>query len=358
MGHNVVDAIVATRIEKGKFKNFNDFLSKVPQVVCTKKTVESLIKAGAFDSMNHTRRSLHDIHIEAVDSQAVTKRNEAQGQIDLFAGMFEEHEAIGIPIPDRAEWGKKEKLAFEREMLGLYVSDHPLAGREAQILRYSELTLSEFKENERLQDGQVITLAGLVTGVEHKVARNSGNPYAIVKLEDLDSELTVMLMGKTYLEFGKVLTPDQFAMIRGRVSQRDDGRNLNAQRVQVIDAPGDDSNEPVILNLRDNQATKVNLEDLDRTLRAYPGGSEVFINLIDSSRNSNRYKLQPTVKFNVGLIAEIKSIFGTKVFIGGDELFEGTSGSFVGTLVVDQGFGFGSDQSMLDFDDNNGVSFN
>lgn len=355
VGHNVVDAIVETRKEKGGFKNFNDFLSKVPQVVCTKKTVESLIKAGAFDSLNHTRRSLHEIHIEAVDSQAITKRNEAQGQVDLFAGLFDQHDAIGIAIPDRPEWGKKEKLAFEREMLGLYVSDHPLAGREGQIMRFSEITLAEFKESERLQDGQVLTVAGLVTSVEHKVARNSGNPYAIVTLEDLDSELTVMMMGKTYLEFGKSLQPDQFAMVRGRVSQRDDGRNLNAQRVQIIEASADDSNIPVVLNIRDNQATKINLEDLDRTLKAYPGSSEVFINLLDSSRNSSRYKLQPQVNFNIGLISELKSIFGTKVFIGGDDLFESASGGFVGTLMIEEGFGFGSDQALLDFDNHDRV---
>lgn len=355
VGHNVVEAIVATRLNKSKFKNFSDFLSKVPSVVCTRKTVEALIKSGAFDSMSHTRRSLHEIHEMAVEAQAATKKKEAQGQVDLFAGMFEEDDATGIQIPDRPEWGKKEKLSYEREMLGLYVSDHPLAGRESQIARFSEISLAELKENERIQDGQVITIAGLITSVEHKVARNSGNPYAIVTVEDLDSELTVMLMGKTYGEFGKVLANDQFAMVRGRVSQRDDGKNLNAQRVEIIEASSDDSNEPVVMYIRDNQATRENLEELDRTLRAYPGGSEVFINMLTPQRTSSRYKLQPTVRFNVALIAELKSIFGTKVFFGGDELFDSGSSGFVAPLVVEQGLGFDPDQAFLNFDDNDGV---
>jgi DNA polymerase-3 subunit alpha len=355
VGHNVVEAIVASRTQKSEFKNFNDFLSKVPQVVCSRKTVESLIKAGAFDSLNHTRRSLHEIHEMAVESQVATKRKEAQGQVDLFAGFFEDSEATGIQIPDRPEWAKREKLAFEREMLGLYVSDHPLAGRESQILRFSEISLADFQDNERLQDGQVITIAGLVTGIEHKVARNSGNQYAIVTIEDLDSELTVMLMGKTYSEFGKLLSNDQFVMVRGRVSQRDDSKNLNAQRIEVIEASADGANESVILNVRDNQATRSTLEELDRTLKAYPGESEVFIEMYSPQRTVTRYRLQPTVKFNVALISELKSIFGTKVFIGGDALFEGNAGGFVGTLVVDEGIGFLPDQTFLNFDDNDGV---
>lgn len=355
VGHNVVDAIVATRQEKGEFKNFNDFLSKVPQVVCNRKTVESLIKAGAFDSLNHTRRSLHEIHEMAVEAQVSTKRKEAAGQIDLFAGFFEDTDATGIQIPERAEWVKREKLAYEREMLGLYVSDHPLAGRESQIMRFSEISLADLQENDRIQDGQVLTIAGLVTSVEHKVARNSGNPYAIVTVEDLDSELTVMLMGKTYSEFGKILEADQFVMVRGRVSQRDDAKNLNAQRIEVLEAAADGSNESLVMNVRDNQATKTNLEELDRTLRAYPGQSEVFVDVYSPQRTVSRYKLQPKVNLNVALISELKSIFGTKVFIGGDALFEGGSGGFVGTLVVDEGIGFGADQTFLNFDDNDSV---
>lgn len=356
VGHNVVEAVVATRADKGSYKNFNDFLKKVPQVVCNKKTIDSLIKAGAFDSLNHARRALSEIHELAVESETLTKRKEAQGQMDLFSGMFDEVEGLAVTIPDRSEWPKREKLAYEREMLGLYVSDHPLAGREAQIARFSEISLAELQENERIQDGQVLTIAGLVTSIEHKVARNSGNPYAIVSIEDLDSEVTVMLMGKTYGEFGRMLNADQFVMVRGRVSQRDDAKNINAQRIEVIEAVADGSSEPVLLHIRDSQATKPNLEDLDRTLRAYAGESEVFVNMLNSQKVSTRFKLQPTVRFSVALISEIKAIFGSKVFIGGDDLVDLNS-SLVGPLVVDQGIPFSSDQAFFNFDDNDGIRF-
>jgi DNA polymerase-3 subunit alpha len=354
VGHNVVEAVVETRKQKDSFKSFNDFLKKVPQVVCNKKTIDALIKAGAFDSLGNTRRSLAEIHEQAVEAETLTKRKEAQGQMDLFAGLFDEDESMAIAVPNRVEWQKREKLAYEREMLGLYVSDHPLAGRETQIARFSEISLAELQENERLQDGQVLTIAGLVTSIDHKVARNSGNPYAIVSVEDLDSEVTVMLMGKTYTEYGRMLSADQFVMIRGRVSQRDDAKNINAQRIQVIEAAADGSSEAVVMNIREAQATKSNLEELDRTLRAYPGESEVFVNMYSDQRNSNRYKLQPMVKFTVPLIAEIKAIFGSKVFIGGEDLGDLDS-SLVGALVVDQGLAFASEQTFLNFDDNDGI---
>jgi len=355
VGHNVVDAIIETRQTKSPYKSFNDFLKKAPQVVCSKKTIDSLIKAGGFDSLGHTRRALAEIHEQAVDAQMQTKRKEAQGQVDLFSGMFDDEEGLDIKVPDRPEWQKREKLAYERDMLGLYISDHPLAGREPQIARFSEISLADLQENERIQDGQVLTIAGLVTAIEHKVARNTGNAYAIVSVEDLDSEVTVMLMGKTYAEYGRNISSDQIVMIRGRVSQRDDAKNINAQRIEVIESV-DGSSESVVLHIREEEATKQNLEQLDRTLRAYSGDSEVIVNMVAGRMIASRFRLQPTVKLSVALISELKSIFGSKVFIGGDDLVDLDS-SLVSPLVVDQGIAFGADQSLLNFDDHDSVRF-
>ena len=134
VGVNAVEAMVAAREKEGAYTSFKDYLMKVPAVVCNKRTIESLIKAGAFDSLGHHRRALAMIHEEAIDSVITLKRNEAIGQFDLFAG-FEEAESeasLSIEIPDLPEWEKKDKLAFERDMLGLYVSDHPLQGLEGR----------------------------------------------------------------------------------------------------------------------------------------------------------------------------------------------------------------------------------
>ena len=142
VGINVVDAIIAARKSKGEFTSFADFLRKVPALVCNKRVIESLVKAGAFDSFAHPRKGLVLIHEQAVDSVIDLKRNEAIGQDSLFGGDEEAEAAFEVAIPD-SEWDKKTRLNFEREMLGLYVSDHPLFGVEHVLARDADVVLAE-----------------------------------------------------------------------------------------------------------------------------------------------------------------------------------------------------------------------
>lgn len=317
VGLNVVDGIRTARETKGRFTSFSDFLRKVPATVCSKRVIESLIKAGAFDSLGHTRRSLAEIHEEAVDSQSSLKKNEAVGQIDLFGSLFDEdpgsEDAFGIAIPDRPEWAKREKLAYERDMLGLYVSDHPLAGREAQLARYSEQSIGQVASAENIKDGETVTIAGLITSVQHKVARASGNPYGAVTLEDFDGEINVMLMGKTYAEFGRNLVADQVVVVRGRISQRDDGNSLNAYSIETIEGTGDDeARGPLLLQLQEAEATRESLQELARILETYPGTNEVQIGLV-SGDQVREFSLPHRVKVSADLIGELKITFGASI---------------------------------------------
>ena len=314
VGLNVVDGIRAAREEKGRFTSFYDFLKKVPAVVCSKRVIESLAKAGAFDSMGHTRRALVEIHEEAVDSQSSLKKNEAAGQVDLFASFFDDvdlGESFNQSVPDRPEWPKKEKLAYERDMLGLYVSDHPLAGREAQLARYAQMTIGDIAASETLQDGETVTIAGLITQVQHKVARTSGNPYGAVTIEDFEGEMTVMFMGKTYQEFGRNLQADQMVVVRGRISNRDDGKSLNAYSIETIEGSGDTHVGPLVLRVNDADATRETLEELDRILKVHQGDSEVQVKLVGET-GERLFKLQPTVRVSVDLIGELKVLLGAK----------------------------------------------
>ena len=136
-------------------------------------------------------------------------------------------------MPDRPEWTKKDKLAFEREMLGLYVSDHPLAGLEIPLAKHASTSIHDLLASEDVNDGDQVTVAGLVTSVQHRVAKSSGNPYGMITVEDFDGEVTVMFMGKTYTEFQSMLVADSILVVRGRVSRRDDGLNLHAQSAFV-----------------------------------------------------------------------------------------------------------------------------
>ncbi len=143
VGGNVVDGIVAAREEKGRYVDFNDFMEKVPAHVCNKRVIESLVKAGAFDDMKHKRRALVAIHETAVDQYVDIKRNEAIGQDSLFGGLDDDAGGgfgISVTIPEIDEWDKMTLLGHEREMLGLYVSDHPLLGLEHVLSNGTDCT--------------------------------------------------------------------------------------------------------------------------------------------------------------------------------------------------------------------------
>jgi DNA polymerase-3 subunit alpha len=309
VGHNVVDGIITAR--KGKpFASFTDFLRLAPQQVCSKRTIESLIKAGAFDSLGHTRRSLIEIHEEAVDSQSVIKRNESTGQVDLFGDLFADSDSQ-LVIPNRPEWPKAEKLAHEREMLGLYVSDHPLAGRERQLAQFADFTIGDLLTSEEIRDGETVTIAGLISSVTHRVARSSGNPYANVIIEDFEGEMSVMFMGKTYKEYSEALINDEVVLIRGRINARDEGYAISAFSMETIALGSEGANHgPLRLQIQEADATRSLLENLDATLKAHPGKEEVQLTFIDEL-NPRSFKLSPKVKISDDLIGEIKALLGS-----------------------------------------------
>jgi DNA polymerase-3 subunit alpha len=309
VGHNVVDGIIAARADK-PFTSFTDLLRRAPQQVCSKRTIESLIKAGAFDSLGHTRRSLIEIHEEAVDSQSVIKKNESSGQVDLFGDLFEDSDSQ-LVIPNRPEWSKAEKLAHEREMLGLYVSDHPLGGRERQLAQFADFTIGDLLTSEEIRDGETVTIAGLISSVTHRVARSSGNPYANVTIEDFEGEISVMFMGKTYKEYSESLVNDEVVVIRGRINSRDDGYAISAFSMETIALGAEGANQgPLRLQIQEADATRSVLENLDVTLKAHPGKEEVQLSFIDES-NPRSFKLAPKVKISDDLIGELKALLGS-----------------------------------------------
>ena len=149
-------------------------------------------------------------------------------------------------MPERPEWSKRDKLAFEREMLGLYVSDHPLAGLEVPLAKHADVAIADLLATESTQDGETVTIAGLVTSVQHRTAKNSGNQYGMIQVEDFGGEITVMFMGKAYQEFAPALVGDSIVVVRGRVSMRDDGMNLHAYSIFSPDlGQGDMDGAPV-----------------------------------------------------------------------------------------------------------------
>ncbi|KAF2416048.1 DNA polymerase III subunit alpha [Microbacterium sp. B35-30] len=310
VGANVVDGIVTARKE-ATFASFHDFLVKVPMHVANKRTIESLIKAGAFDSMGDTRRALLEVHEDATEAAVDRKRNEAQGAIGFdFDSLYDAVEEVAPPkVPPRPEWTKKDKLAFEREMLGLYVSDHPLAGLEIPLAKHASTSIHDLLASEDIGDGDQVTIAGLVTSVQHRVAKQSGNPYGMITVEDFDGEITVMFMGKTYTEFQHMLVADSILVVRGRVSRRDDGMNLHAQSAFTPDLGTTDDSSSLILVMPERRASEALIGELLQTLTRHAGDTEVSLKL-HSGTVAKVFEVPHTVRITPDLYGELKGLLG------------------------------------------------
>ncbi|MFM6974146.1 MAG: DNA polymerase III subunit alpha [Agromyces sp.] len=316
VGANVVEAIRAARESKGRFESFHDFLGKVPVQVSNKRTVESLIKAGAFDSLGATRRALIEVHEGAVEMAVKDKRAEESGAVGFdFDALFDGDDSATVQrVPDRPEWSKKDKLAFEKEMLGLYVSDHPLAGLETQLAKHAGASIAELGANETLQDGEQISIAGLVTVVQHRIAKKSGNQYGSITVEDFTGEVNVMFMGKAYQEFSSQLQADTIAVIRGRISQRDDGVSVHAYSFTKLELTVGDDTGPITLAIAENRATESVLGELADVFARHPGESEVRLRLLSSS-GVRVFTVPHQVGPSADFYGEIKSLLGPSALL-------------------------------------------
>ena len=310
VGEVVVASIKNARQSKGAFTSFGDFLAKVDANVCNKKTIESLIKAGAFDSLNHPRKGLMAIHLEAIDSVIESKRAEAIGQFDLFGGEAISNMAgVDIEIPT-TEWDKNTLLTFEREMLGLYVSDHPLLGVEHVLRSHTDMSISQL-----LDDGPsdgIITIGGLITGIQRKVSRQ-GASWAVVNVEDLEGAIEVLFFANTYNQYALSLTEDRVVVVRGRFSRTDEQVRFTALEMKMPDISAAPTG-PLLISLPAAQVTPPIVERMKEILRSHPGNREVHLHVIDSQK-STTLKIDALVTSSPSLSADLKGILGPDCLI-------------------------------------------
>jgi DNA polymerase-3 subunit alpha len=311
VGEGVVASIKSAREAKGAFASFGDFLAKVDAQVCNKKTIESLIKAGAFDDLGHHRKALVAIHLEAIDAVIESKRAEAIGQFDLFGDIGSTAmSGLEIEIP-QGEWDKSTLLAFEREMLGLYVSDHPLLGVEHILRSNTDMSISELVEVGGTQDGYV-TIGGLITGISRKVSR-TGSSWAIVTVEDLEGSLEVLFFANTYNQYALTLIEDRIVTIRGRADRRDDQLRFSAFEMTSLDVSSGPVG-PLMISLPISQCTPPIVERVKEILRSHPGKREVHLQIEDSGK-STTMKIDALVTSSPSLSADLKSILGPNCLV-------------------------------------------
>jgi DNA polymerase-3 subunit alpha len=312
VGHNVVAGLVAARTSQGRFADFADFMSKVPITVCNKRVLESLCKAGAFDSLGYARRALVAVHDSAADQYIDLKRNEAMGQDSLFGGLEDDSfQSVTVQVPDLAEWDKRTLLAYERDMLGLYVSDHPLTGLEHVLAQASDVTIGQLVTDEDRPEGSVVTVAGLVTSVLRKTTKK-GDVYAVVSLEDLEGAVDVMIFPRDYQQWATMLIEDSVVLVKGRTKRgRDEAMELTAMELTVPDLTRGAASGPVVISMPAVRVTPPVVGQLKDVLATHPGVAEVHLRLQSAGRTivmklDERLRVSPSA----ALMADLKALLG------------------------------------------------
>ena len=312
VGANVVNSIVKTRTEKGKYTSFTDFLSKIELAACNKRVVESLIKAGGFDSLGQPRRELYRHHETAVDGMISSKKQEANGQFDLFGGGDEPDSApIGLNIQwGDEEWDRKTKLAFEREMLGLYVSSHPLAGAERVLARSRDTSIAQIVAGDLARERGEVRISGLISKVD-KRTNKAGNQWAIATVEDLDSSMEVLFFPKTYPLYVEALLEDTAVTVKGRLNDRDGTWSMFASEMSILDISHITEGEPpVLLSVDEKRLSPELIGDLRQVLSTHKGDTPVRIRVDNPVRSRiyalERYSVRISPEFN----GEVKSLLG------------------------------------------------
>ncbi len=312
VGEGLVDLLLAERDSGGPFADFYDFVERCDSTVLNKRTVESLIKAGAFDTFGHPRQGLLLAHEQVIEHTLARRREHDMGVMSLFGEgdsepLFDERTVISD-----VEFDKTVRLAFEKEMLGLYVSDHPLSGYEVALRRRCDMAIADLAD---VDDGMQHTIGGVLTNLQKKWTRK-GDLMAVFDLEDLGGSVEVTVFPKTMAEHGHKLEEDAIVLVRGRLDDRRGAvPKILCHEVEVVEMGDLPSSRPVRLRLPIDRVSRSTVEELKELLSAHPGDAEVYLHLGD--RQVLRLPADYCVNPSGGLVGELRVLLGAEAVVTG-----------------------------------------
>jgi len=307
VGEGVVEKVIEARAE-APFTSLQDFVDRVDVSVLNKRTVESLIKAGAFDASGDPRKGLTMVYEQILDATVERRRNEDMGQFSLFAGDTEAVRESRIEIPAML-WPQKIRLGFEKEMLGLYVSDHPLLSIGPSL---AAATTNSIRDLDELADRTSVTVGGLVASITRRWTR-SGEPMIFFQLEDLEGSVEVMAFPRTVHDFGPAIVADAVVVVSGNLDNRGDDLKVIAREIKELEVRDDDS---VRLQVAAGRLSPEVVTRLKGVLANHPGSATVFLHMVSDSgtkvlKLSDTHRVEP----RSALFAELKELLGQRAVI-------------------------------------------
>ncbi len=311
VGRPVIAAVVEEREERGPFLNLQDFVNRITDKDVNKRAVESFIKAGALDGLGGTRKQFMSVFSQVMDRTQKDRKNNMAGQLSLFDIVEEEEkEGLALKLPDVGEYPKEMKLAFEKEVLGIYVSGHPLEEYEAAWRKKISNTTADFAYDEetqgvRVKDGAKAIIGGLIAGKTIKYTKDN-KIMAFLTIEDLVGTVEVIVFPKTYEQSASFLTEDAKVFVQGRVSvEEDKDGKLICEKI----VPFTELKKKVWIKFPDMEAYKAAEAGLMDTLRESEGKDGIVI-YIENPKAKKELPPNQNVEADEDLVNRLQELFG------------------------------------------------
>lgn len=311
VGKPVIEALVAEREQNGRFKNLRDFAERLSGREVNKRTVESFIKSGAFDSLHATRKQMMHVYTSVLDDVSQEKKKAITGQMSLF-DFLEEDDKISITsaMPDVGEFAKEELLAYEKEILGVYLSGHPLEAYEGLLVKNVTALTTDFESEEetgepKKQDGELVRVGGIITEITRKTTRTN-SMMAFLTLEDLVGTVEVIVFPKDYEKYKEQIREDNKVFIKGRVSA-DEERAAKLVCSEVLSF--DEVPRELWIRYKNKEAFQKEEAWLYETLRAYDGKNTVVI-YCEEEKVMKRLPKNYTISIEESLIFTLNGKYG------------------------------------------------
>ena len=310
VGRPVIDAIVEERDTHGRYKDLKDFISRLSNKEVNKRTIESFIKSGALDSFPANRRQMMMIYVQLIDQVNQEKKSAMTGQMSLLDFLGEEEKKdFDVKYPDVSEYDKEELLAYEKEVLGIYVSGHPLEDyQELMDLNISATThdfIADPDTGETVAKDQILyTIGGMIAGKTVKMTKSNQN-MAFITLEDLLGSVEVVVFPKKYEQYRQLLEPDSKIFVYGRASiSEDEGKMLLERAVSFDEIP-----KRVYVQCMNKDDYKAKEQGIYEIIDRHPGNSPVTICLKEEHQSKNLGR-QFSLQADEAAIEELKKLLG------------------------------------------------
>jgi DNA polymerase-3 subunit alpha len=278
LGTSAVNMIVEARQEGGNFRSIFDFADRVDQRAVNKRVLESLIKAGAFDSIHHNRASLMAVLDRAIESGAKAQRDRTSGQAGLFAVMDESSPAAFAEpvIDDPKQWTRRETLAFEKETLGFYVTGHPLEDYSEAI---RGLALAESGKIAESSHGAQVAMGGIIVDLTTKITKK-GDRFALFRLEDQYGSVKIVCWPEQFNRYKSVIQTDLAVLVKGRLELSDEGAaTIITQEIQQLENARVKAAKAVIIKMTETSVTDQYIKALNEIINSHPGNTAIYFEL-------------------------------------------------------------------------------